>query len=173
MDNNQALANNRQEAITTPSGRSVKKRDESIDGMKFLLICFVILDHCAVKFGNHYAPVYSHIYQLFMAINMPIFVFISGYFLRRTAERKKFYRGILMILETYLIFQMLNRFYVGDFNLKHLIKPAWGLWYLPALIIWRIAAYELPEKLISNKTLTIVLLFSFSLLIGFDGINIS
>lgn len=153
------------------TGQSEKKRDGSIDAMKFLLITMVVFDHCAIKFKLDTAPGFEHIYQLFQAINMPIFVFISGFFMRRTTDRKKFYKGILAIFETYLVFQIpfflrliiLN----GDYNPLHILQPGWAMWYLPALIIWRILAYELPEKIISKKTLLITTLFVISIAGGF------
>ncbi len=148
-----------------------KKRDESIDAMKFVLISLVILDHCAVKFKLSTAPCYEHFYQLAQAINMPIFVFISGYFMRRGAEARKFYKGVLSILETYVVFQIPNYLLCvllkGDYSLWNLFNPAWAMWYLPALIVWRVVAYVVPDKIVSNKPLVLTSLFTISLLGGF------
>ena len=149
----------------------VKKRDESIDAMKFVLISLVILDHCAVKFKLSSAPFYEHFYQLAQAVNMPIFVYISGYFMRRTTETKKFYKGILCLVETYIVFQipyyLLCILFKGDYSLLNLINPAWAMWYLPALIVWRIMAYIVPDNIISNTPLILTTLFVVSLLGGF------
>lgn len=138
--------------------------------MKFLLITMVVFDHCVQKFQLSTAPYYEHIYQLFQAINMPIFVFISGFFMRRTSEKHKFYKGIITILETYIVFQipfLLISIFKGNYNPLNLIQPGWAMWYLPALIVWRIVAYNLPEKVFSKKKLLILSLIAISLVGGF------
>ena len=157
---------------TSKTQQIVKKRDKSIDAMKFLLISMVIFDHCQVATRLYITPGYEHIYQFFQAINMPIFVFISGYFMRRNTSRKKFYKGIVMLLETYLVFQIPYLiisipYYHNQVNPLVLLRPGWAMWYLPALVIWRIAAYELPERIISRKGPFLVFLFLLSLLGGF------
>ncbi len=155
--------------------QKVKKRDRNIDAMKFLLISMVTLDHCQVVTGLNITPDYEHIYQFFQAINMPIFVFISGYFMRRNASRMKFYKGIVMLIETYLVFQIpyliISIPYYHKVNPLVLLQPGWAMWYLPSLVIWRIAAYELPERIISKKWPFLVFLFMLSLLGGFMTYN--
>lgn len=155
-------------AIDTPVV-SNNYRDDSIDTLKFVLMCFVIFGHCLEVFQLHKSFFLGRIYQFIYLFHMPLFVFISGYFLNRTQEKGRFYSGILFILETYIVFQLPAYVLSSIHGIKNpisLFDPTWAMWYLPSLIIWRVIVYNLPSSIISNKTLVLSLLLIFSILGG-------
>lgn len=75
---------------------------------------------------------------------MPLFVFLSGYFTKTYGLKSiKMWGGLLMLVETYIFFDILHRlpdFFNQDFSLYRLIEPSWSLWYLLSLMYWRFLA---------------------------------
>lgn len=114
-------------------------RSKYWDNVKMLLMFFVVFGHTLVYTQWNSSNLLC-VYNLLLSFQMPLFIFISGYFSKRiTCPRK---RDIEILLYPYLVFQVLNVFYVR--YIEH--NPAsWNLfiplhqnWYILALFIWRL-----------------------------------
>ena len=68
------------------------------------------------------------------SFHMPLFVFVSGYF----SNNHKVIRGVVRLLETYIFFQLIKGIAYRYSVLWMFIMPAPMLWYLVALILWRL-----------------------------------
>lgn len=145
-------------------------RDKSIDALKFVLICIVMLGHCLEVFDLHKSRATEHIYQFIYLFHMPLFVFISGYFMNKEKSKRSFYKDLLFILETYVIFQLPTyiKYSLHGFNNPiNILDPIWAMWYLPSLIVWRVIVYNLPSRITDNTKLMIPVLVLLSVLGGF------
>lgn len=114
------------------------KRNLFIDSLKFSLIFLVILGHLLgfYKEGN---SINTAIWNFIYLFHMPLFVFVSGYFSKRTSY-EKFKAGCFRILETFLLLQLLSFIPLlikGTLTLEKIITPWWLSWYLFALLIWK------------------------------------
>lgn len=124
-----------------------KIRDSYWDSLKFYLILLVVLGHTleiVVTDGSFSRALYNSIYLF----HMPLFIFVSGRF-SHVKDTKSFNRSIFKLLETLIIFQIIRSFVIpviwGDnIEWKYLIVPNWILWYLMALIWWRIMVKVTP-----------------------------
>ena len=86
----------------------VMKRDLYWDTLKFIMIFFVVYGHTISGFGpdgSFNRAMYNFIYSF----HMPLFVFISGRF-SHIRDVDKYKRGLLRILETYIVFQLIRSF---------------------------------------------------------------
>lgn len=110
---------------------------------------------------------------------MPLFIFVSGMF-SQIKEREKYKMGIIRILETLVIFQLLHS--IPSFLLSHdsiatliknmCIKPCFSLWYLLSLIYWRLIVYFLPKEFTKKYSIEIIIAsFLISILGGFIPIG--
>ena len=133
------------------------QRDTRVDSIKFFLILFVILGHLLeVGWDN---VVNEKLYSFIYSFHMPAFIILSGYFFKKT-EKKRFWRGILNLVVTYGIFQvlyfgnpMVYRLWGGNSltisglygNVTSFYKPAAVLWYVVSLISWRIVSQYIPQ----------------------------
>ncbi len=124
------------------------KRDAFWDSLKIVLIFFVVYGHMI----ETYAPNNSFnraMYNFIYTFHMPFFMYISGLF-SQINDRAKYRRGILMILETFIVFQLIKClkpiFLEGSFHLDyHLLYPKGTLWYLAYLIVYRLFIYFMPK----------------------------
>ena len=133
-------------------------RNISLDSLKFLLIIFVCIGHMMQT--GAYQMTYSTdvLYRLIYSFHVPAFAFLSGYF---TNENKSYSNKIIELLETVLvgnvIWRLLNR---EPLTWNILFIPEYHLWYLYALIIWRLFLYNL-KKYYSKVTVLVISLFLF------------
>ncbi len=126
------------------------QRDSYWDSLKFLLIFLVVYGHVlTIDYGD--GSVNRVIFNFIFLFHMPLFIFISGRF-SQVHDSRKYIKGILRLLETYVVFQILHivsRYFMhrGSFELVHLlIYPEMTMWYLQCLIFWRLLAlYVLPK----------------------------
>lgn len=154
------------------------ERDSYWDSLKFVLIFFVVFVHTIER----YLPiggVNEALYNLFHTFVMPVFIFVSGMF-SHIRDREKYKVGILHILETYIVFQVIVAFVPllisGNVTLKSITKaiavPGFALWYLLSLVSWRLIVYFLPEKVLREHRLgVLVTCLSLSLLAGFVPVD--
>lgn len=94
---------------------------------------------------------------------MPLFIFISGRF-SHVNDKDKYKIGIYRLLETYLVFQIirtLTETALGkELTIECITVPNYMLWYLVALIYWRLVICYLPSTwLLYRYKLLIVSLF--------------
>ena len=142
------------------------KRDVFWDSLKFVLIFFVVYGHMI----ETYAPNDSFnraMYNFIYTFHMPFFMYISGLF-SQINDRAKYRHGILMILETYLVFQLIRCIKPilngGTFFLDyHLLYPKGTLWYLAYLVVYRLFIYYMPKSCLDRHS---IIIFIFSFVIG-------
>ena len=149
------------------------KRDLYWDSLKFILIFLVVYGHVAPRFleGSHFnMAIFNFIYMF----HMPLFVFVSGRFSHiRDRERYKF--SILRLFETYVVFQIVRTifsvFLGSELTIDCLITPQWTLWYLIALIYWRLMVYYMPNTWLKKSKMLVIACFFISLIAGFIPID--
>lgn len=148
------------------------KRDEYWDSLKFVLIFLVVLTH---SIGS-YRPIggiNQALYNFFCTFLMPTFIFVSGMF-SQMKDRNKYKQGILRIMETYIVFQLIRAvtpmLLTGDITPRSIasviVDPRYTLWYLLSLISWRLMIYFMPEKVINKYPIWIILTCIFISLFG-------
>lgn len=151
------------------------KRDAFWDSLKFILIFFVVYGHMI----ETYAPDDSFnraIYNFIYAFHMPFFMYVSGRF-SQIKDRAKYRHGILVILETFLVFQLircLKPILTGESFLfdYYILYPKGTLWYLAYLIVYRLFIFFMPRKYLANYTATILFLsVTIAILWGFMPTN--
>lgn len=148
------------------------QRDEYWDTLKFILIFLVVCGHCI----GSYMPssgINQALYNFINTIHMPMFIFVSGMF-SHIKDRNKYKLGILRIIETYIVFQLIKSvtsiLLNGDITLwsiaSIITSPRYTLWYLLSLVLWRLMVFFMPEKFIKNYPIWIILTCIFISLFG-------
>ena len=147
------------------------KRDAFWDSLKFILIFFVVYGHMI----ETYAPDDSFnraMYNFIYAFHMPFFMYISGLF-SQIIDRVRYRHGILLIFETFIIFQLIRcikpiltgESFQIDYNLLY---PKGTLWYLAYLVIYRLFIYIMPRHCVDNHPKMLLFIsFLIGLLWGF------
>lgn len=150
------------------------KRDLYWDSLKFVLIILVVYGHivpyyCADSSFN--MAIYNSIYMF----HMPLFVFVSGRF-SHIRDRQRYKKSIVHLLETYIVFQIIKSillfFHGGEITIQCLTTPNWTLWYLVALIYWRLMIYVIPKEWLENYKFVLLVSFAISLLAGFIPVDL-
>ena len=122
-------------------------RDGRIDSLKGVLIALVVWGHCflyGVPQDNVKMVIANYVYLF----HMPFFVFLSGYFTH--VKSNSFWKGMLYIFESYVVFQLIKGFLQGYTVMEYLSIPAPMMWYLWALLVWRLMAYVLSRFKLSQ-----------------------
>lgn len=119
---------------------SIKQNNTYIDSVKTVLIFFVILGHTIEKcklggFSNE-----IQIFNFILLFHMPMFLFVSGY-LTHIKDRSHYWQGVLRILETFFVFDIIRILIDGNYSLASLASPKWTLWYLLTLAYYRCLAF--------------------------------
>ena len=151
----------------------MKTRDRNIDGLKFLMIYFVVLAHI------HYNDYGLHLTKMIFSFHMPVFVFLSGYFTSLNANASKQRAWLKQTLIIFLCAQLAHcaltlilgyaasRLHGEPFNTsllswKMLIVPAFTLWYLVCLMYWRLVVWSLPRSVGGTTLFVISLLLALA-----------
>lgn len=149
------------------------KRDLYWDSLKFVLIFLVVYGHVAPRFmeGSRFnMAIFNYIYMF----HMPLFVFVSGRF-SNIRDRGRYKFSILRLFETYVVFQIIRTTFSvllgSDLTLECLTTPQWTLWYLIALIYWRLIVYFMPEAWLNKKQMVIIVSVVISLMAGFIPVD--
>lgn len=139
-----------------------KVRDARFDTLKGFLILSVVFGHFFTHDASH-GVVSEAIANFIYSFHMPLFVFVSGYF----ANNKNVFKSILRILETYIVFQIIKGLW-GHYSVLWLfIMPGPMLWYLFALIMWRLLYWVLEKARIKINWIVILVFMALSLIAGF------
>lgn len=144
------------------------KRDLYWDSLKFILIFLVVYGHIAPHYLGG-GPFNMAIYNLVYLFHMPLFIFVSGRF-SHIHDRHRYKRGILLLLESYLVFQAIRSsvpLLHGESLWRCLIIPRWTLWYLVALIYWRLMLLFIPPRWLQHRAWVIGVSVFLSLAVGF------
>lgn len=122
-----------------------KQRDPFWDTLKAILIVLVVLGHTGTALGEKWLSV---IY----AFHMPLFIFVSGYLSKRKPLNKNG-GSIKRLIILYLVFDLayiaLDVVTGSGFSISRLLTPSFALWYILALIYWRVILQVLPQSLIN------------------------
>lgn len=128
----------------------MKERDITLDGIKFLLICLVVLCHFtqSSRYDNELT---TSIYTWVYAFHMPLFVLLSGYFFKADSI-EKINRSNLKILEPLIVYHtiftlMRTRSLHGLMNIV-IFEPS-PLWYIVSLMMWRYIAFYI--NIVANR----------------------
>lgn len=116
------------------------RRDPYFDNARAILITLVVVGHLLESIGMEPGqPLTLWIYSF----HMPAFVLISGYLARTySGTPKQLLRLGTAILFPYIVFQLIHAaarplFMDKPFHLNF-VTPSWTLWFLLALVIWRL-----------------------------------
>ena len=115
------------------------KRDATLDGIKFVLICLVTIGH-SVETSKSVNEVSCILYSVIYSFHMPLFVLLSGYF-SKNLDLIKIKRQSLELLETYLVMTIAIGLLLDKNPLHVIFYPSPSCWYLLSLIAWRWILY--------------------------------
>ena len=155
------------------------EREKYWDSLKFILIFFVVYGHIVPHYlGNSHFNM--AIYNLVYFFHMPLFVFVSGRF-SHIRDRRKYKSGIIRLIETYVVFQIVRTFVSvlfenEEFTIDCIITPSWTLWYLISLSYWRLMVYVIHGKygqywIQRHCNMLILASFCISIMAGFIPID--
>ena len=105
------------------------------DNFKGALIALVVIGHCLISCWDN--RLIRYIVEAIYFFHMPAFVFVSGYFSK--SENSRSARSLLRLISAYLLFTVVNLIMslINGHNLS-ISEPYNSLWYLLALIGWRL-----------------------------------
>ncbi len=141
-----------------------KKRDYYFDNVKFVMIVCVILGHTLAHLGRTRLGVAVDSWLYFF--HMPVFIFVSGYFSKRS-ETRKFIESELKILETFSIFSVIHIAIRNTWSWRGFVFPQWSLWYLMSLIWFRAIIQAVGRVTIKWLAISVVI----NVLVGFIPIG--
>ena len=147
--------------------QATKVRDERIDAVKFWLVFLVITGHVVMRKEFADSTICLVMWNWLFIFDIPLFVFISGYFFRKK-DKRDFWPSIGKILEPLIIFHLIGIFFYKDsLSIRTILSPWFMLWYLLSLIYWRILLQIIPDKILRHKKLVIIGTFCISILAGY------
>lgn len=126
-----------------PSAPAKKVRDPFLDNARGILITLVVVGHTLESFEAQSGVIGDSLYTWIYSFHMAAFVAISGFLSRSYRNEPRQVRRLLTaMLVPYLIFQLLHEtgkmLLLGhEFNLE-IVTTAWTLWFLLALLMWRL-----------------------------------
>lgn len=127
-----------------PPAPETRRRDAYFDNVKFLTAILVVLGHVWAEFGDSDAV--RGAYVVVYGFHMPLFVFLAGYFSRSYMKSADKFRNIIpQLVVPYVIFILLYRLQLYtvngvDFDPHHLFRPHFLMWFLVAMVLWRLSA---------------------------------
>ncbi|MBO6240409.1 MAG: acyltransferase family protein [Butyrivibrio sp.] len=135
------------------------ERNHKFDNVKALLIFLVVFGH-SLEYLYGVKGSYGAIRAAIYSFHMPAFVFISGYFARKS--KRAVQEVVVKYLLTYMIFNTL--FAVSPWNVDsplNFLFPQLIYWYLLCLCFWRVAV-----GVFSNIRFVVPLSILFTFYIG-------
>ena len=131
----------REDLPPTPPAKKV--RDPFLDNARGILITLVVIGHTLECFDGKSGFLGGAIHTWIYSFHMAAFVAISGFLSRSYRNEPRQVRRLLTaMLVPYLIFQILHEagkvlLQGREFDLLF-IDPSWTLWFLLALLMWRL-----------------------------------
>lgn len=118
------------------------ERDPWFDNAKFALVTLVVVGHSLTLLPANTTDAW--LYQFLYSWHVPAFVLITGYLSRSfdfTAERM--WSLARTVLVPYLVFEgllaLFRTYLLGEHLVRVWLNPHWPMWYLVALLFWRLA----------------------------------
>lgn len=121
-----------------------RPRDAFFDNAKFFAATLVVLGHIWEVFTDSHAA--RAAYVVTYGFHMPVFIFISGYFSRGFLRSTEKFRNIFpSLVVPYVIFIVPYRLQPvlmtdAEFRLHELFRPQFLMWFLVAMVFWRLSA---------------------------------
>ena len=116
----------------------MKERDYLFDNYKAFLIVLVVVGHF-IEVASDDNVVMETTKWIIFSFHMPAFVFISGYFSKKTQD---IYKLLQQLVVPYLVFEILYYMlytYVLDRDTElAFLYPKFSLWYLLAMFMWKL-----------------------------------
>lgn len=127
-----------------------RPRDPFLDNARGILIVLVVVGHTIECFTSRGGILGDTLYTWIYSFHMAAFVMISGFLSRSYRNEPRQVRRLLTAMVVpYVIFQLIHEagktVLLGqDFHLQ-LFLPAWTMWFLLALLLWRLATPVLRQ----------------------------
>lgn len=129
----------------------ISERDGRVDGIKWLLIVLVTIGHAIEPALSN--PTANKLYSLIYLFHMPLFIYISGYFVSVSNAKKIVVKGVL-VLETFLVLMIPHFLCYKSFYV--FLNPENSGWYLVSLFLWYVIAYTLKHgKILSGSVVVL------------------
>ncbi|ROS31226.1 fucose 4-O-acetylase-like acetyltransferase [Cellulomonas sp. PhB150] len=135
----------------------VRERDPYWDNAKAILVTLVVVGHAIQPAAAHEQVGADVLYRWIYLFHMPAFVLVGGYLSASLTRRRA---GLLAVglVVPYLIFQVaqaVERAVIDGEqpDLTRLLVPRWTLWFLVAMVLWRLSA---PLWLALRPTVAVV-----------------
>lgn len=143
-----------------------KKRDMTLDGLKFLMICLVTIGH-AIEPTRYVVKESGMLYSVIYAFHMPMFIMLSGYF-SKSLNLQKINQSAVNLIETYIVMDIVIGLQLGRELIPILLRPSSSCWYILSLICWRYMLYCMVGVRMMGKRMilicSVILAFLFLLI---------
>ena len=127
-----------------PSGNT-KKRDYLFDNYKALLIALVVIGHFIELSYKDNEFLYA-LKWLVVSFHMPAFIFISGYFSKRTLSLGILFQKLAIPYFIYeIIYYLVYTFIIHKPTGLYLLYPKFSLWYIPGAVFLAAAGSAYPK----------------------------
>lgn len=148
---------------------SIKSRDTFVDSIRGVAIFLVVFGHFIEPYIGY--EQFRLLYLSIYLFHMPLFVFITGIFVKTTLNERD-YTGIIKgIFIPLLVFQILYKlfvyFYPSGYGYGPLV-PHSILWFLLSLIMWRIFAPFFLSPVGLSISIMMALVAGYFPQIGYD-----
>ena len=121
--------------ITTDKKKSTQERSLYWDNIKGLLIALVVFAHCLYGLQEN-GRINDLIVDAIYYFHMPAFVFVSGYFSKKTQEVSFHLCKLIVAYIFFNVFFVLLHMTRGE--RPHYLSAYTSEWYLMALVVWRL-----------------------------------
>lgn len=133
----------------------VKQRDYLFDNYKVLLMVFVVTSHF-IDLCYRNIPFLYELKWFIVAFHMPAFIFITGYFSKKTCSFQKLVQKFLIPYIVYeILYYLLYTLVLGKEAELEIAYPKFSLWYILAVFIWKLLApliVKIPGHMIMSVT---------------------
>lgn len=147
-------------ALKPASSAPTTRRVPLWDNARWIAVTLVVIGHAILKLIGE-ADVPYALYLFIYAFHVPVFVAVSGYFAKSgPPQARQMYRLLTDIVLPYLIFETIwtvLRWILGGKFVLDYSTASWTLWFLLALVFWRIA---LPYLVLLRYPLIISIVIS-------------
>ncbi|HSP53186.1 MAG TPA: acyltransferase family protein [Cryobacterium sp.] len=129
----------------SPAAGTSPAQDQRVplwDNARWIAITLVVVGHAILKLISESDVAYEF-YLFIYAFHVPLFVAVSGYFARSgPLGTRQLHRLVTDIVLPYVIFEtiwtVVRWLLGGEFRLDY-SSPSWTLWFLIAILVWRLA----------------------------------
>ena len=137
-----------------------KRRVPLWDNARWVAVTLVLIGHAILKLIGEADVAYT-LYLFIYAFHVPVFVAVSGYFAKSgPPDARQMHRLLTDIIFPYVIFETIwtvLRWILGGKFVLDYSTASWTLWFLLALLLWRIA---LPYLVLLRYPLIISIIIS-------------